>query len=360
LAAALIVVLRVVIGWHFFKEGASKTHDSSFSSSGFLASAKGPAAPFFHSMLRDPDGVTRLGLTEGEGGLPTLDLAPTLSAWEEHRQAVSEHYGFGDPDLVKRLEESRSHMLQKNSDGGMSIDEKIKRVKSQPADAARILAKKTAELEWFVNANKVDIEEYSRGLGRREFNADDASRANVESLRGQSEKVAADLQKKRAPWLAQIDNLWKDYDRQLAALAIPEQRERGAYRPALAGDRGFDVDLIDRVIPYFDLAVGACLILGLFTRLASTAGALFLATVVISQWPGAIGAAPVYYQAIEMCALLVLAAVGAGRYAGLDAIFYLFRARRRQARLESNSSSRDSSSRPAATGRTAQPVAIGR
>ena len=59
----------------------------------------------------------------------------------------------------------------------------------------------------------------------------------------------------------------------------------------------------------------------------AVAGALFLGSVIAAQWPGSAGAAPVYYQSIEMAALLVLAAVGAGRFAGLDFFLYALRMR---------------------------------
>jgi len=60
------------------------------------------------------------------------------------------------------------------------------------------------------------------------------------------------------------------------------------------------------------------LILGLFTRPAAIAAAGFLLSVILMQPPWVDGAVPTYYQAVEMFALLVLAVVGAGRYAGLD------------------------------------------
>jgi hypothetical protein len=50
-------------------------------------------------------------------------------------------------------------------------------------------------------------------------------------------------------------------------------------------------------------------------------GAAFLASVCLSQWPGWPGAAPIYYQAVEMLSLLVLAAIGAGQYLGIDYLF---------------------------------------
>ena len=70
--------------------------------------------------------------------------------------------------------------------------------------------------------------------------------------------------------------------------------------------------------------VGVLLILGLFTPVASLAGAAFLAGVCITQWPGSAGAMPIYYQSIEMVAMLVLAGVGAGRFLGLDYFGYAF------------------------------------
>ena len=79
-----------------------------------------------------------------------------------------------------------------------------------------------------------------------------------------------------------------------------------------------DSEFVDRAIPYFDIAVGLCLILGLFTRPAAILGGLFLASVCVSQWPGYPGAAPIYPYVIEMLALFALAAIGAGQIAGLD------------------------------------------
>ena len=83
-----------------------------------------------------------------------------------------------------------------------------------------------------------------------------------------------------------------------------------------------DTNTIDRIVPYFDALVGVLLILGLFTRLAALAGAGFLFSIILTQWPGSPGAEPVYYQTIEMLGMLFLAAVAAGQYAGLDFILY--------------------------------------
>ncbi|MEM9659508.1 MAG: DoxX family protein, partial [Planctomycetota bacterium] len=70
------------------------------------------------------------------------------------------------------------------------------------------------------------------------------------------------------------------------------------------------------------IGVGVCLMLGLFTRLASLAGAGFLLSVMATQPPWVEGANMMffYYQLVEFAALTVLFATAAGRIAGLDYI----------------------------------------
>ena len=79
-------------------------------------------------------------------------------------------------------------------------------------------------------------------------------------------------------------------------------------------------DVIDVIIRFFDITVGVLLICGLFTRLAAVAGGLFLLSICASQWPFTPGALPIWYQLIEAMGMAVLAAMGAGQYAGFDSL----------------------------------------
>ena len=56
----LLVLLRVSIGWHFFKEGTKKIHSADFTAKYFLQEAKGPLAPLFFSQIPDHRGEQRL------------------------------------------------------------------------------------------------------------------------------------------------------------------------------------------------------------------------------------------------------------------------------------------------------------
>jgi thiosulfate dehydrogenase (quinone) large subunit len=83
--------------------------------------------------------------------------------------------------------------------------------------------------------------------------------------------------------------------------------------------------------------VGALLILGLFTRLASLAGIGFILLFYLCNPPfvGYFYSIPtegsyliVNKNLVELCALLVIFATGSGRFAGLDRILHLLFARR--------------------------------
>ncbi len=270
-----LVALRVAIGFHFYMEGVGKVHDPKPFSAGFLGNAKGPLAGVFHAMIWDADGHVR------------LDLESTLQAWDVYRERVAKHYGFDDKQKQK---------------------------------AAELQKQRESQLRGFFAENKEDIDKYFNELKRYESQQNNPSIRDVPSLRGQSEKLDSELRKQRGPWLSQIDGLWSAYERDLNSLATAEQSRRGELRLAKPGQGMLNAEFVDGVIPIFDITIGVLLMLGLLTRATSVVAALFLCSVMAAQWPGAYGAVPIYNQSIEALALLVLAATGAGRFAGLDAL----------------------------------------
>lgn len=298
-----LVALRLGIGWHFFKEGTDKIKEPSWTAAHFFTGSKGPLKPLFETMVWDVDGRARLGYSVTKGGWPKIDTEPTLTMWRQYLDRVVTHYGFDDAQKTK-------------------------------AEGVFELWKE--QLEWYMEANKDKILEYFQGLARREKNRGDTARQSVESLRGQADKIETEISAAAAPWLAQVNALWKGYDDALNALATPEQQQSrlriGKIEPGF-----LNTNLIDRIIPWFDTLVGVMLILGLGTRLASLAGAGFLFSIVLTQWPGAPGALPTYYQTIEMLGMLVLAATAAGQFAGLDYVLYSYWSRFQHAKQEKHS-----------------------
>lgn len=271
------MLLRLGVGWHFYKEGSEKVQSGKFSSTGFLSNAKGPLAGLYKNMLRDPDGHARLNEEQ------------TLGAWDLFKERVARHYGFDE---------------------------------EQEKAAQKIFDRREEQLDYFFRAHADEIDVYFKSLETKQEDLTHRERREVASLKGQlGKKAVADTPPEPGPWYAQLEALWKAYEHDLNDLATEEQSSRAPLALPRPGTTTFGVDQVDVVLPYFDLCIGICLILGLFTRVASVAAALFLLSVIASQWPGAADATPVYPQLVEMLALLVLAATGAGRYAGLDCIF---------------------------------------
>ena len=278
MAFVALVALRVGIGFHFFIEGANKLRDPQPYSAGFLANAKGPLAPWFHSLVCDADGLARLEIN-GEGEPAALLV---LAQFHEH---VVRHYGFDD-----RQVEAAKQMLALRSD----------------------------QLKDWLKQTGPEIGEYQRGLERRDAYQLDPARTQVAGLREQVDTIRGELASKRRELVGPIDRIWQDYETDLHGLATPLQRQRGRLELPKPGSRPLDSNSIDNVIRYFDISVGVLLIVGFITRLAAAMGTVFLCSVIASQWPGAEGAVSVWPQLIESLGLIVLAATGAGRFAGLD------------------------------------------
>jgi len=57
-----IVVLRVLIGWHFLYEGIAKLTSPSWSAAGYMKVSRGPFAAFFHWIAGQPQLLDKANL----------------------------------------------------------------------------------------------------------------------------------------------------------------------------------------------------------------------------------------------------------------------------------------------------------
>ncbi len=280
-----LVALRFLIGFHFFSEGAMKVRNGKPFSGAFFANAKGPLAPTYRDLVWDPDGLARLNYAVNEDGSPGLSTERTQLAWEAHVDNAAAFYRFDD---------------------------------NQKVEARRVGETWVELLNEFAKDYRPELLEYFHGVRRRDRNRVDPAMNGVESLRGQKKKWESKLKTAGAPLIATAEALRSGYEMAIFNVANEEQRKRGIFEVPQPGRRAFDSVTMDSFIPYFDMAIGLLLMFGLFTRTASVIGAVFLGSVVLSQFPGATEAVATWPQAIEMVALIALAATTAGRFAGLD------------------------------------------
>lgn len=336
-----LVILRFVVGFHFFKEGTAKLKYG-FDASGFLETAKGPLAPHFHAMLDDHDGSKRFGVKVDPAAVGpesvSLDPELTFAIWEDFMHRAASHYRFGDPAEVDRLKQQREVLaedikaLQSEGKSAKELEtqraiaeQDIKKIRSQVADAEEILKDTQYEFESWLQNNQVDLVAHY-GTQEREagFVRDGENKAvaalYVDSLRYQVGTIKSDRKKKLYGWKQEVDGMWSAYEQRINGLATDQQLEQHG---EITAHRPFDqpssqLKIINKVIPWFDTIVGVLLILGLFTRLASGAAAIFLVSVVLTQPFWIPGSAPTYFYWIELAALLVIFATCAGRIGGLD------------------------------------------
>ena len=270
-----LVALRLLIGAHFYSEGAKKLQNPKPFSGPFLSNAKGPMADFYQGMIWDRDGRIR------------LDQKRTIERWDEYKKQIASHYGFTDEQTKKIENVTEDHVVH---------------------------------LQDFFDENAEDVDKYLKGLDRRDENLKNKARQNVKSLKGQVVRIERERKSLGRGLLSSVDTLWAAYERDANAVATDDQKNRGILALPKPSAPTISSETMDRWVPYFDITIGALLFLGLFTRVAGSAAAIFLLSIIASQWPGSTGAVATWPQSIEMIGLWVLIGTGAGRFCGIDVI----------------------------------------
>lgn len=342
-------MLRVMVGFHFYSEGVNKLKtEGKWSAAPFLRGAKGPLAPVFQAMLDDEDGKWRLcvrreGDENADEGDWTIDTQITEAIWKDFLDAAAGHYRFNDQNLIGELKTNREQLLDRMESAKTSknksvdtqelgrlrrVDEaSILAIRNQIDKADEILKSHLDELLEWLAANRTELLAHFNTLDRTEgFERDGEHRrkvaVDVESIREQVYSINSDRQKKLNGWYAEVQAIWDSFESQVNNLAVGPQLENGRLTLHRPYDQPTSMQkFVDRFIPWFDTIVGCLLILGLFTRFASLAAAVFLGSVILSQPFWMPGTKPTFYESVELFALLAIFATCAGRYGGLDYFF---------------------------------------
>lgn len=273
----MLVLLRVSLGWHFLYAGIEKLTSSGFTSAGFLSQAKGPLADKFHELVPDWEGHVR------------LDKAYYTSRMKSEAGDFERYYHF---------------------------------TAAQKTEAEAALRRRSEQVEQFLADKKADIETYFHDLDRLK-EAKRASTKDVPFEQKRNWELQTKLRGQLAGWTAELGRFENDLLDDLRNLRTPDQVKMGTVPTSFS-----ELMNQDNFITYSNLAIGACLIAGVFTRLAAFGGGLFLLSIVLAQpdWPGLFPSPPpsagrtfiVGKEFIEMMAMFTLATTHVGRWAGLD------------------------------------------
>jgi uncharacterized membrane protein YphA (DoxX/SURF4 family) len=354
----MLVVLRLSLGWHFLYEGVWKITNRKFTAEPFLSEAKGPLAPLFRAMLDDVDGTKRLTFEADENGRPRLgpDDKPvvkaesTLAAWKALKDHAADKYGMREEQkaeadkLYARYETWLNEYLDENAEEIVAYLDSLKRFNEETARGGngapyykkRIWDRRT-ELDMELSGRPATVSclRCHKPLPPSPLPpAPDPLRVAVvgdpfppaplprTGERGHYESVAKG-------WLSYIDKLGAGYKTGLWDLLDEDQQSRGYFKSGWNPFTWSRIEQINFAVTYGLTAIGLCLMLGLFTRLAALGGAAFMAFVILSQlsWPTiypppgpeAGHALLIDKSFIEMVALLLVATTAVGRWGGLDA-----------------------------------------
>jgi uncharacterized membrane protein YphA (DoxX/SURF4 family) len=317
-------------------EGTAKVREGGFSSTGFLSSAKGPFAKTFQSMLPDFDGEIRLDTGKGKPEIKDK-LATNDKPVVKDKAETKGKPDAKDKTEIRDKDDYKGGALRLAYNGFVEEAANVfKFTEEQEAEAKKVVEETRKLLVENYKSYSAEIEEYKSGMPRIASLENDVMRTNVTSMRKQRDETEAKWRALVKPALTDIDKITAEFEKRINDIATDEQsmfeKKKIYISFKLPSSSPIDVKLIDKIIPIFDMSVGILLMLGLLTPLAALAAGLFLASVVLTQFPGSHGSVPTYYQAIEMIACFFVAFSDAGRYAGLDFLPWSFWNRNRNRR----------------------------
>ena len=281
-----MVLLRVAIGWHFAYEGIWKLHEADWRATGYLVQSAGPLRPAFRAMVWDVDALKRL-----------------TPEWVKGR--IDERYA----EVLKHFELT--------ADQRTKADEFVKARKAEVDDLFTNpdFQNELKDYQKFL-AHIEDQEKYLGGKGP-DFNVERVKYDYIKKAQAQGGLLA----RAQAPVKA-IETFVQSL---LGAKQYADAQGKGVGPLPHEKSQTFLIDWANMLAL---TAVGVCLMLGLFTRLAALGGIglLMLYYFAMPPFPGYPESPMVegHYlmvnkNLVEALALLMIATTRIGRWGGLDA-----------------------------------------
>jgi uncharacterized membrane protein YphA (DoxX/SURF4 family) len=284
----MLVLLRLDIGWHFFSEGVKHLVDPHWSSEPVLRAAKGPLAPLFQAYLPDFHHLgDALHRDRSQSDAHTVEswMDEIQADWDVDRQKFQDYYHLND---------------------------------AQAKETRQVLGHHQARLRDWLALNKDALVTHVHDW-RRSNDSKTAPAGDLPFQEKRFHEKQAVLKAEAASWRNELKGLEDDFHLGLESVLDAEQQAEVPPRQAVN-----EIEIVDDVMTYVILTIGVLLLLGLLTRTACVAGAVFLATVVMMQPFWVSDTAPTFNQYVEMFALLTLATTPVGRWAGLDFFIHNF------------------------------------
>lgn len=298
-----IVLLRLVVGYHFYHEGTKKlsynseTGDVSINNvtEPFLRAAVGQVAELVREELpsvynwEQHLAAPRQARPTAEEELATRakwesEYAARRKAAQTKKEPVPVEFPPHSPyyDWAERIDEGWQAALDK-FDAVEGLDD------AQRKQAATSLLFRRQQLADFLASESEAIAEWEHELWRLSEWEKDAAATDLPFLGTRIQEKRAETKAASGAWIAGVQKIEHAYLTDLRGLLTAEQVENDALvesvDAALADPKQRQIDRMNVAVTAVIIGTGVCLMLGLLTRLAAMCGIGFLLTVLATQPP---------------------------------------------------------------------------
>jgi uncharacterized membrane protein YphA (DoxX/SURF4 family) len=339
-----LILLRIAIGWHFFFEGIDKVESMRrgptetsrpFSSAGYLNESSGPMMPIIKEQIGDPvqaviERCTPLAtISDSKPPLPGSQYlsAVLVKEWDDYFKRYADYYGF--EKVPGQMDKARAEFEKAKDKAGLWL-----------IQGGKDVDKSFSRAEFKVPmSNKERLEDFKKKLAHiHELQEREIPLFNKDVEKTRLQLAKAEVAQLRNEMMA---DLKQPIDEALRGLLTPEQKEMKAM-PADYGKTWATysrLEWIDLIVSWGLVVVGACLMLGLFTRMSAFAGASFLLMLYAAMpplpWVPEVTRTEGKYlfvnkNLVEMLALWVIATSRTGFWIGLDGLISYFNPFRRR------------------------------
>ncbi len=307
-----LILLRLVIGWHFLFEGLHKIHSlyspKPFSSEIYFRESSGPLGKFMKGFLPDPDAEL----------IVKLDEKSITNEWNSTFKNFTSSYQL-TPEQTKSAEEILEKDLKKTkewlAEGKKEIE--IPSPDGKPGGTLKINYTTPQWISYY--KSKIDELEKIRTDDRSWYLGKELDKARIAATK-------AEIAKGRKELGDDYESQRNSFNSDLQKLLTSEQKSKTI---KIDEKKPTFIHWINLMTIFGITAIGIGLFLGLFTRVACLGGIAFLAMTYLTIPPFPWLPVPplnegnyvfINKNMVEMFGMIVLLTTNSGRWFGLDAI----------------------------------------
>lgn len=307
-----LILLRLVIGWHFLFEGLHKIHSlyspKPFSSEIYFRESSGPLGKFMKGFLPDPDAEL----------IAKLDEKSITDEWNSTFKSFTSSYQL-TPEQTKSAEEILEKDLKKTkewlAEGKKEIE--IPSPDGKPGGTLKINYTTPQWISYY--KSKIDELEKIRTDDRSWYLGKELDKARIAATK-------AEIAKGRKELGDDYESQRNSFNSDLQKLLTSEQKSKTI---KIDEKKPTFIHWINLMTIFGITAIGIGLFLGLFTRVACLGGIAFLAMTYLTIPPFPWLPVPplnegnyvfINKNMVEMFGMIVLFTTNSGRWFGLDAI----------------------------------------